>query len=296
MKRLFFLLVAAALFACSDDERPKKAVDPNANRNNTELMPQFGQLEFPKAKGGHDNLITAYATNDYGLTYAMEWDKTKHAPRWVCFNMTAETLARTYEDELYAGKYKWNYAPDVDNSEQIAPSGELNESFFPGTEDPYVAAQLCAPTDRLYDKDAITETFYMTNVMPQAEKFHEGMWKRLENNVLTWAGSVDTLFVCRGGTIDKADQILGYTKSKFIVPRYYFMALLGKSGSNYKAAGFWLEHVNENTSSNLLSNYLVNIDELEDLTGIDFFCNLPDTTEEALESASSESIRKAWGL
>ena len=41
--------------------------------------------------------------------------------------------------------------------------------------------------------------------------------------------------------------------------------------------GFWIQH-KSNVSTDL-SPYVVNIDELERLTGIDFFCNLPDDIE-----------------
>ena len=38
------------------------------------------------------------------------------------------------------------------------------------------------------------------------------------------------------------------------------------------------------------------IDELEQKTGIDFFCNLSDTIEEQLESKTAADIISAWGL
>lgn len=49
-------------------------------------------------------------------------------------------------------------------------------------------------------------------------------------------------------------------------------------------------------TSDKLSNYLVNIKTLQDYTGIDFFCNLPDDIENKVESASLESIKLDWGF
>jgi len=60
--------------------------------------------------------------------------------------------------------------------------------------------------------------------------------------------------------------------------------------------GFWAEHLDEDRSSDALSGYVVSIDELEQKTGIDFFCNLPDDVEEQLESTKAADIIKAWGL
>ncbi|MBQ7571555.1 MAG: DNA/RNA non-specific endonuclease, partial [Bacteroidaceae bacterium] len=50
----------------------------------------------------------------------------------------------------------------------------------------------------------------------------------------------------------------------------------------YAAIGFWMEH-KSNTDTDY-RQYAVSIDELERLTGIDFFCNLPDNLENQVES------------
>jgi len=60
--------------------------------------------------------------------------------------------------------------------------------------------------------------------------------------------------------------------------------------------GFWVEHLNEDHSNDPLADYVVNIDKLEELTGIDFFCNLPDDLETKVESATTDEIKKDWGL
>ena len=75
------------------------------------------------------------------------------------------------------------------------------------------------------------------------------------------------------------------------------MALLYKSSAgSQRMLGFWVEHLNEDHSSDALTGYVVSIDELEQKTGIDFFCNLPDDTEEKLESTKAADIITAWGL
>ena len=112
----------------------------------------------------------------------------------------------------------------------------------------------------------------------------------------TLALSTDTLFVCKGGTIDNSEQILGYTRSRFIVPRYFFMALLAKNKLGYKAIGFWVEHLNEDHSNDKLGIYAVNIADLEKKTGLDFFCNLPDGIEKQVETLDIDNVKRAWGF
>ena len=64
----------------------------------------------------------------------------------------------------------------------------------------------------------------------------------------------------------------------------------------YKAMGFWIEHKTSTDDYNALSKYMVNIDELERLTGFDFFCNLPDNLEEQVESAPLTEVKSVWPL
>ena len=82
-------------------------------------------------------------------------------------------------------------------------------------------------------------------------------------------------------------------KNGLIVPRYFFMAILCKNSQGYKALGFWVEHLNEDRSGDNIINYVVSIDELEQKTGIDFFCNLPDDIEETTEKVV---YPVAWSL
>lgn len=67
------------------------------------------------------------------------------------------------------------------------------------------------------------------------------------------------------------------------------------SQGGYKAIAFWVEHTNgtDTTAGNALSKYIVSIDELERLTGIDFFCNLPDDIENVVEA---NAVPAAWGF
>ena len=71
------------------------------------------------------------------------------------------------------------------------------------------------------------------------------------------------------------------------------MAILCKNSQGYKALGFWVEHLNEDRSGDNIINYVVSIDELEQKTGIDFFCNLPDDVEETTEKVV---YPVAWSL
>ena len=316
MKQLFFLFSLVLLTSCggggssSDEPTPTPTPTPtvvNANKNDASTNAYLARLEMPKTKSG--SKVVTHSTEKYGVTFSLEWDSKLQATRWVCWEMDAsnkmETYSRPDEDP-------WAYDPNVEESEQQATYSELSNSFFPGY-DPsvhkasdflYQKGHICASQDRIYDIDANTQTFYMTNIYPMVGNFNGKLWSKMEKQVRTWGknlGANDTLFIVKGGTIDKEELILDRTKEykghgPHIVPKYFFMALYAKTSSGQRMLGFWAEHLNEDKSGDALKSYVVSIDELEEKTGIDFFCNLSDTIEEQLESKTAADIISAWGL
>ena len=88
------------------------------------------------------------------------------------------------------------------------------------------------------------------------------------------------------------------------IPKYFFVAVLKKEYNQktkqytYSAFGFWFPHEDKvfDKKNDKLGNYVVNIKTLEDKTGIDFFCNLPDETEKEVENVDAEALKKLWGF
>ena len=71
------------------------------------------------------------------------------------------------------------------------------------------------------------------------------------------------------------------------------MAILCKKDNQFKALAFWTEHTDEKITKPNLADYAISVKELEERTGIDFFCNLPDDIEQEVEKAVNVSD---WGL
>ena len=169
----------------------------------------------------------------------------------------------------------------------------------------YDHGHICPSADRLYSRDANIQTFYLTNMQPQRHIFNAGIWEVMEQKLRSWMSTgskaEDTLYVCKGGTIDAVpgvtdDPILTTLNNGLVVPKYFFMALLRRSKTGYKAMAFWVEHLNEDHSNDPLTDYVINIRELERRTGIDFFCNLPDDIEDDVETTTVENIKWLWNM
>lgn len=295
VKSLPYLFLLLTLSACgSDDGGAGEPIDPNLNQNKVTMgMPsEITRLEFPKVKGETSIVVVHYAdvpNSKENVNYAVEWDGKKKANRWTCYQMYASNRVRNtnrYESETN------QYPQDPDLPQEYR--WETDPFWRTG----YDHGHLCPSADRLYSSQANYQTFFLSNMSPQLHAFNAGVWENMESQLREWitvgSSRSDTLYVCKGGTIDAPNQILTTLSSGLIVPRYFFCALLMKNSAGYKALGFWFEH--KANSSARLSDYVVNIDQLESLTGLDFFCNLVDETENHVESLPVENVKRAWGL
>lgn len=258
-------------------------------------------METPRTlNDGSTLLISHYITTKNGkkiMTYELEYDKTKLHSRWVAFRFDNDTRTKS------VGR----------SPEPFMDDPSLSSSFYIGSNGfsrGYDRGHLCASNDRLYDSIANRQTFYMTNMSPQLSSFNQGYWVTLESRIQDLArGSeklgygkmfADTLYVVKGGTI-KDNQILSYiTRSngrKVPIPKYYYMALLKVKNGVYSSIAFWMEHKEYGyTNSNKaplseIMKHAISVNELEKLTGIDFFPNLPDAAEEKIEDQKNTS---AW--
>ena len=316
LKVLSLLLMSTLIVACSDDEeggsQSSGSQVANVNRN----APSYAGLQFPKVKGGNSDVIT-HSTSAFGETYSLEWDHKLKAQRWTCYYFTKNNKVKNWSRNQWDGASwdgkTWNgdpfqLDPKIPAREQPSVTGEFSGSSYPDKGFTYFQrGHICASEDRMASKEANGQTFYMSNMFPQGDKFNGKLWSKMESFVRNdWGKNVsgtDTLFVVKGGTIDRGDQISRTLANGLIVPKYFFMAVLCKNKNGYKAMAFWIEHKDkdsdfpkDNQGNYQLSPYVTNIRELETLTGIDFFCNLDDDTEEHVETLGVENIKSAWGL
>jgi len=294
---LFYALLACSgswLNSCSDDEDDGPVLPSSINRNaNPTSIAHAGRLEMPRLKGGSTNLFLVHSTPAYGINLCIEWDCTKRAQRWTAYQLYASNSVVNWNRNEW-NHTEWEGDPfQIDKSIPSAYRTTLEQYRGSG----YNRGHICPSADRLCSKDANEQTYYLSNIQPQRYGFNTGVWLEMENKLRTWnhASFRDTLYIVKGGTIDRADQIIHTTSKGLLVPKYYFMAILCKNKSQsqygYKALAFWAEH-KDNPDKNL-RKYVISIDELEARTGIDFFCNLPDEIENQVER---NLVPTAWGF
>ncbi|MEM9000166.1 MAG: DNA/RNA non-specific endonuclease [Bacteroidota bacterium] len=136
---------------------------------------------------------------------------------------------------------------------------------------------LCPAGDRRFSIAAYNETFYTSNITPQRNDFNAGIWNRLERKVRQWCKTHGDLYVITGGVLQEGLIQIG--EEGVDVPNYFYKVIYRKHDG--KALAFLIPH--EETKASL-SNFLVTIDSLEQLTQIDFFKNQAIVWQRANES------------
>jgi len=274
-----------------DDDDPIPSGKSNNNKNVVKagVPAEVTRLEFPRLRDIGNNIVVVHKTSDSysdGVNYSVEWDIEKKSQRWTCYQMMRGY--RVTGVKPYDGNPLYPFDEDLPRYDYFSQDLFWGSGFDHG--------HICPKASRLYSDRANYQTFYLTNMQPQYHEFNAGIWVKLENRIRSaWtpSNSTDVLYVCKGGTIDNENQIIKRISGKLIVPKYFFTALLLKNSSGYRAVGFWFEHTADDHSEDNLKDYAISIDALEQLTGIDFFCNLPDDIEAEVEASYSP---KAWGL
>ncbi|MBM1104682.1 DNA/RNA non-specific endonuclease [Aurantibacter crassamenti] len=143
----------------------------------------------------------------------------------------------------------------------------------------YDRGHLCPAGDRRFSKQAYNETFYTSNISPQNRDFNAGVWNRLEQKIRQWAKKYDTIFIATGGVLEDGLPEIG--DEDVAVPKYYYKIVARGDQNNLKVIAFLMPG---KESSKPLQNFAVPVDQIEKMTGIDFFEKLPNDIEIKLES------------
>ena len=259
----FYMLLAATMLmvaACGSDDDDLGGSSGgdnqnviNINKNYDGEQPEVARLECPRLKGGKSIVIVHKTDDAYGLNFCTEWDYGKKSQRWSCYQMY-----KGYGGN--AGRYEGNpqYPFDEDLQTIETKAGikmYWDEDLFKSSG--YDHGHICPSADRQYSVLANKQTFYLTNMQPQYPKFNQKLWADMEDRMRKWidrGASTDTMYVCKGGTIDSEENIIERIKGELIVPKYFYMAILYTNAEGYKAIAFWALNENVDRKGDDLKN------------------------------------------
>lgn len=199
------------------------------------------------------------------LAYDLCYDEKSEQASWVAYQLTASETIKRYDRSNH-------FLEDP-----LIKTKSAGDRDYKGSG--YDRGHLAPAADMGWSLQSMEESFYYSNMSPQSPSFNRGIWKRLEEQVRSWAVWLDTIYVVTGPVLKGNMAYIG--PERVAVPNYYYKAILKLDGKDTKAIGFIM--ANESGKGSL-DQYAVSIDSLEKFTGLDFFVSLSNTLESKVES------------
>ncbi|KYG75424.1 DNA/RNA non-specific endonuclease [Roseivirga echinicomitans] len=199
--------------------------------------------------------------------YTLRYSEEHEQALWVAYILYADSLKQTTFER------KDDFRADT----RIKTSSAALEDY---KESGYDRGHLAPAADFSYSEFALSQSFFMSNMSPQDPSFNRGVWKKLEDQVRTWAMENNQIYVVTGPVLNKKYKTIGLNQVS--VPEYYYKIILDMRKPEIKAIAFLIKN---EASSAPLSSFVVTIDSVEQLTGLDFFPGISDELENALEGS-----------
>lgn len=196
--------------------------------------------------------------------YAISYVEKYEQPEWVAYELTADRLNAPWVDRTD------NFRPD-----HMVAEGSATPNDYRNTK--YDRGHLCPAADMAFSEQAMSETFLLSNISPQEPGFNKGVWRELEELTRDWAKRSKHLYVVTGPVLTQPIKFwIG--ENQVAVPPSYYKVLLDLEDPERKAIGFVLPN---ETSDERIESFATTVDEVEKLTGINFFQKLLPPAEEA---------------
>lgn len=206
--------------------------------------------------------------------FTVSYSESHRLPYWVGYELTV--------DKLYGEHNRTDrFVPDPKIQCIQAHTNDYTRSG-------YDRGHMAPAADMKWDRNAMAESFYLSNICPQHPELNRRAWKILEERVRDWTQSDSLLIVVCGPLLNDACTRIG--RNKVSIPDGFFKVILSPFASPPQAIGFLFKNTH---STKPLSEYAVSVDSVERVCGLDFFHQLPDSTEHLVESFLDKIY---WGL
>ncbi len=193
-----------------------------------------------------------YKTYDHKY-FVLGYANEHRQPAWVGWLITKDRVENRATEKLN------NFRPD--SSLQCCQS--LNSDY---KRSGYSRGHICPSGDMVWSAKANSETFLLSNMSPQNQKFNAGRWADLERRCRTWATINDSILIISGPVFNNPIGNIG--ENNVTVPSEYYKIVIDISYPKCKAIAFIMP--NKEIKESVFS-FSTTIKEVEKRTHLNFF-------------------------
>lgn len=201
--------------------------------------------------------------------FTLSYNEGYELASWAAYQLTPEQAKAT-------GTFKEKFSEDPLITTGSASTKDYKDAGF-------IMGQLVPPEDMFNSPKAVEETFLTSNTVPLKPVFNKNVWKKIEVLIRQWAKEGNTLYIAAGPVL--TDAPFGtFGSNKISIAERYYKVILDVTGE--RAIAFLMRN---NVASGAPKSFALSVDELEKITGIDFFALLADDLESKIESSTDFS-------
>lgn len=267
------------------------------------LSGMFENNSGPSVEGDDSNALFGYpsavSSRNTQLiereAYTLLYSYDDLIPLWVSWHIDSGDLGEGRKDAF-------DKDPLVPDEYAVDENDYKNSGFNRG--------HMCPNADRSVTVALADQTFYMSNMVPQNPNNNKGNWGNFEEYLrdLVKDGH-DEVYIIAGpagtGGYNEDDKFfnaieadVGGETKEIRVPEYVWkVALVIDEGNNDLQRieegipdAIAVIMPNKNLSGTSWENYICTVDDVESLTGYDFFSELSDSTEKLVESQKYQNF------
>jgi endonuclease G len=197
---------------------------------------------------------------------------------YLCRMAYAVGYSNTRKTPVYVVEHviKAHLKANVSRTDNFRPDPELDAKYRSELKDyegsNYDRGHLAPAGDFVYSKQAMSESFLLSNMMPQDKSNNRGIWKHTEELQRNAALKLGEVYVISGTIYTHSSPLMMGTVG---VPNAMYKIIVDPI--NHKVIAFIFP--NKEIPESDLPKYVSSVKNIEDVTGIKFFPNIPQSLQ-----------------
>ena len=201
--------------------------------------------------------------------FKIGWSPSLHHPVWCAYHVPREA------------RFPNSKRPSFMRDKAVSSAPNPNEYSHTGFDRGHMTPNYAIVTR--FGPEAQRKTFQMTNIAPQSESLNRGVWRDVEHRIAElWTARYGEIWVVVGAFTPRGETVETLPGSSIDLPEKFYQIIVAQEGLNIRALAVLFDQAVP--YGTYAARHIVSIDELEEMTGLDFLPDLPSFIQSPLES------------